>query len=202
MTFTSPYSSSRREPTLPDYLEPGIGSRGSPRQAGAPSRLGTILLERRLITEGQLAEAILRQTRSGRRLGHVLLDMGCATEDASLDALGAQLDVATTRLNAGTVNRAAIASVPEQLARKHTAFPINKIGTTLVVAMGTPKNLIALDDLRIASRCEIQAVLALEDEITVAIDDHYPQQRMPTMKKHSQTERKTPIKKKAVWGSR
>lgn len=203
MTFATLFPSSRREPTLPDYLEPVIDLKQL-RQVGAPSRLGTMLLEGNLITEEQLAAAILRQRRTGRRLGHVLIDMGCATRDAILAALGAQLNVATTRVNARTAHQGAISALPEQVARTHTAFPIIKAGTTLVVAMGTPNSLIAIDDLRLASRCEIQAVLALEDEITAAIDGSYPQKQkmMPIMKKQSQADRKTPIKKKAVWGSR
>jgi type IV pilus assembly protein PilB len=135
--------------------------------------LGNILLERKLISDEQLTAAIARQKRTGRRLGHVLVDMGLATPDEILAALGAQLNVRTTRVNAYTVQPDAVSALPEKVARKHTAFPITRIGSTLVVAIATPKDLNALDDLRFASGCEIQTTLALEDEINAALDCYY-----------------------------
>src|SRR6266699_2826822 len=60
-----------------------------PRHAPPPraSALGELLLERELITKDQLAAAISHQRLSGRRLGQVLIDLGCTTPDAVLGAL-------------------------------------------------------------------------------------------------------------------
>jgi type IV pilus assembly protein PilB len=160
---------------------PDIQAGPAPELQGGPIALGKILLDQNIITEEQLNAAIARQKRTGRRLGHVLVDMGLATPDAVLAALGSQLNVATTRVNAHTVNPDALSSLPEKVARKHTAFPVLKAGTTLVVAIATPKDLIALDDLRFASGCEIQTVLALEDEISAALDRYYRDEWLPTL---------------------
>ncbi len=164
--------SPRLEPAAPDALES---------KRGTAQSLGKILIERDLITNDQLNAAIARQKKTGRRLGHVLVDMGFATADAILAALGAQLNVSTTRVNAYTVNPQAISALPEKVARKHTAFPIARVGQALVVAIATPKDMIALDDLRFASGCEIQTVLALEDEITAAIDRYYRDEWLPNV---------------------
>jgi type IV pilus assembly protein PilB len=139
----------------------------------APATLGRILRDRGLITEEQLDAAIARQKRSGKRLGQILVDLGYATADSILAALSEQLNVPTTRVNAFTVNTEAIGALPEKVARKHQAFPLMKVGATLVVAIATPKDIIALDDLRFASGCEIQMMLALESEISSAIDRYY-----------------------------
>jgi type IV pilus assembly protein PilB len=48
------------------------------------------------------------------------------------------------------------------------------------VALASPKDLIALDDLRFASGCEVQTVLALEEEILTAIDRYYGDEWLPT----------------------
>ena len=138
-----------------------------------PATLGRILRDRGLITEEQLDAAIGRQKRSGKRLGELLVDLGYATADSILAALSEQLNVPTTRVNAFTVNTEAIGALPEKVARKHQAFPLMKVGATLVVAIATPKDIIALDDLRFASGCEIQVMLALESEISSAIDRYY-----------------------------
>ena len=140
---------------------------------GKPPALGQILLERKLVTEEQLAQAMDRQQRTRRRLGRVLVEMGFATPEAVLEALSAQLGVPSTRVNSYTVNAEAVQCLPEKVARKHTAFPLLKVGSTLVVAVASPKDLHALDDLRFAAGCGIQTMVAMETEIQAALDKYY-----------------------------
>ena len=148
-------------------------------RTGGPTALGALLRDRGLLTEEQLEAAIARQRKTGRRLGHVLVELGFVTPEAVLEALSQQLGVATSRINAHTVNTAALKSLPEKVARRHTAFPLQRIGSTLVVALASPRDLTALDDLRFASGCEIRTVLALEEEILTAINRYYRDEWMP-----------------------
>jgi type IV pilus assembly protein PilB len=141
--------------------------------------LGRLLLDRGLISAEQLEAAIAHQQRSGARLGQSLVDLGCIAPDALLGVLSEQLNVGTTRVNANTVSADAIHALPEKVARKHTAFPLAKIGTTLVVALATPKDLNVLDDLRFAAGCEIQILLGLDSEINAAIDRYYRDEWLP-----------------------
>ncbi|HVD93763.1 MAG TPA: ATPase, T2SS/T4P/T4SS family, partial [Vicinamibacterales bacterium] len=119
--------------------------------------------------------ALEQQRSSGRRLGQVLIDLGFTTPDAVLGALSVQLGVAATRLNGFTISRAAVQALPEKVARKHMAVPLQKVGTMLQVAIASPTDLTALDDLRFASGCQIQTLVALEDEIMPALDRFYAQ---------------------------
>jgi type IV pilus assembly protein PilB len=148
----------------------------APRRLG-PARnsvaLGEVLLGRSLITDEQLQAAIEQQRTSGRRLGQVLIDLGFTTADAVLGALSIQLGVPATRLNGFTVSRAAVAALPEKVARGHLAVPLQKMGVMLQVAIASPNDLTALDDLRFASGCQIQTFVALEDEIAAAIERFY-----------------------------
>lgn len=137
--------------------------------------LGEVLLERQLITREQLTIAVEHHRNSGRRLGRVLIDLGFTTPDAVLGALSLQLGVAATRLNGFTISPAAVQALPEKVARKHMAVPLQKLGTMLQVAIASPTDLTALDDLRFASGCQIQTLVALEDEIMPALDRFYAQ---------------------------
>ena len=152
-----------------------------PAQQPSHSRpaLGAILRERDLITEDQLKAAIEQQKKTTRRLGQVLIDMGATTQDAVLGALSIQLGLPGIRINAYTVDAEAIGALPEKVARRHGAFPISKVGTTLTVAVATPQDLEATDDLRFASGCEIRTVVALEDEIAGALDRYYQTDGIP-----------------------
>jgi len=156
-----------------------------PRPVGAPARrsaptpgstaLGEVLLARDLITPDQLRIAIEHQRTSDRRLGQLLIDLGFTTADAVLGALSIQLGVPATRLNGFTVSASAVQALPEKLARKHLAVPLQKIGVMLQVAIASPNDLAALDDLRFATGCQIQTFVALEDEIAAAVDRFYGQ---------------------------
>ena len=154
-------------------------ARDVPRSIEGPKALGALLRDRGLLTESQLQAGILRQQQSGRRLGHVLVELGLVTAEAVLEALSLQMGVPTVRINAFTVNTDALSALPEKVARRHTAFPLQKVGTTLMVALASPKDLSALDDLRFACGCEIQTVLALEHEIVTAIDRYYSDEWVP-----------------------
>ena len=49
--------------------------------------LGEVLVEERLISREQLADAIKRQRETGRPIGKILLEMGALTEDALVEAV-------------------------------------------------------------------------------------------------------------------
>ena len=138
-----------------------------------PTALGGMLRDRGLVTDDQLSAAVARQKKTGRRLGQILVELGFVTPEAVLEALSQQLGVPTVRVNAHTVQPDAIGTLPEKVARRHMAFPLQKVGTTLVVALATPKDLNALDDIRFAAGCEVQTVLALEEEIVSALNRYY-----------------------------
>src|SRR5438094_1128673 len=180
MALAFDISSSPRKPALASLT----ARRPAPPTPARHAALGAILLERHLITEEQLNAAIDQQKRNGRRLGQVLIDMAATTQDAVLGALSVQLGLPAIRINAYTVDVAAIAALPEKIARRHGAFPISKVGTTLTVAVATPQDLEASDDLRFASGCEIRTVVALEDEIATALDRYYKGSGIPHQLAH------------------
>jgi type IV pilus assembly protein PilB len=135
--------------------------------------LGEILVERKALTEEQLREAMTRQQRSRKRLGEILMELGFASPDAVLDGLSAQLGVPPTRVNSYTVTPEALTCLSEKVARKYTAVPLLKVGSTLIVATANPRDLQALDDLKFAAGCEVQTMIALESEIQQALATFY-----------------------------
>jgi type IV pilus assembly protein PilB len=143
--------------------------RGTP----GPTAIGGMLRDRGLVDDHQLSIAVARQKKTGRRLGQILVELGFVTPESVLEALSQQLGVPTVRVNAHTVQPEAVGALPEKVARRHLAFPMQKVGTTLVVALATPKDLYALDDIRFATGCEVQIVLALEEEIQSALNRYY-----------------------------
>ena len=56
-------------------------------------RLGDLLVQQKLISQEQLAEALEKQKLSGRKLGRVLVENGFVTEEETSAAIAQQLQI-------------------------------------------------------------------------------------------------------------
>ncbi len=133
--------------------------------------MGQILTSAGVVTDRQLLSALGYQ-REGRRqaLGGLLVDLGYTTEDAIAQALAAQLALPYVVLANESVDPAAVSVVPAHLARRHAAFPLRFHGHALSVAMANPLDLIALEDLRIATNKHIRPCVAARGDIANLIE--------------------------------
>ena len=137
-------------------------------------RLGDLLLEDNLITPEQLAEAVTEQRRAGQLLGATLMRLGMVTEEALVMCLQRQLGLKLIDLNEVIVDEQALTLVKEEVAKKYGAIPVEIEGrSTLIVAMGDPLNVAAIEDLRFHAGMFIQPVLARPTQITEAIERYY-----------------------------
>jgi len=137
-------------------------------------RLGDLLIEAKIITPQDLADAIAQQRKTGELLGATLMRMGLVTEDVLMRQLQLQLGLPLVDLSEMTADEQALALVREDLARKYLALPIELEGrSSLTVAMADPLNVAALEDLRFHSGMFIKPVLALPSSIVEAIERYY-----------------------------
>jgi type IV pilus assembly protein PilB len=63
--------------------------------------------------------------------------------------------------------------VPEELVRRHQAFPLARDGNVLYVAMADPSDVVALDDLRLATGCQVVPEVSSPEEVARAIQRWY-----------------------------
>ena len=137
-------------------------------------RLGEILRDEGLISEEQLQAALERQKTEKRlRIGEVLVAMGAVTAEDVAQAIWQQRQIPYVDLDNYALDPKVIELVPERIARAYLALPIFKIGNALTVAMADPFNLIAVDDLRSRTGCEIETVISTEDKIEKCLDHYY-----------------------------
>ncbi|OGP07159.1 MAG: hypothetical protein A3G39_08350 [Deltaproteobacteria bacterium RIFCSPLOWO2_12_FULL_43_16] len=136
-------------------------------------KIGEILVDAGLLTNAQIEEALNVSKRTGARLGRTLVNMGIVTEEGITQALAQQLGISSIPLAGIIIESQIIKLIPEILARKHKVIPIVKEGNSLKVAMFDPLNVLAMDDLKKASGCEILPLVATESEIQKAIDQYY-----------------------------
>ncbi|MGQ9523395.1 MAG: type II secretion system ATPase GspE [Armatimonadota bacterium] len=141
--------------------------------SGKKGRLGEILIERGLITEEQLHEALEQQKRSGELIGQVLINLGYVQERDVLEALGEQLGLPVVTLTEHSVDPVALGQVPSEFAMRHQLIPLRSDDHTITVAMANPLDVQPLDDLRLVTGCEIKPAIASPSEIKRAIEQFY-----------------------------
>jgi type IV pilus assembly protein PilB len=141
--------------------------------AEAGQRLGQLLMRAGIITERQLTDALEVHKATGSPLGRVLVDLGYATQGAILSVMAKQIGIPYVDFGEKRPEATAIALVPKDLAMRYTLMPVELVDDQLVVAMADPQNVLALDDLRIITGCEIKPAISTKDDILSAIEEYY-----------------------------
>ena len=136
-------------------------------------RLGEILVQQKLLTETQLQSALEEQKRSGRRLGRVFIEQGFISEEQISRALARQLGAAYIDLKHYSIQREAVARLPETQARRFRAMVLEDQGATYKVAMADPTDLTAYDEIVRVLKRDIDLAVVTETELLRAIDRSY-----------------------------
>ncbi|MDF1564938.1 MAG: general secretion pathway protein GspE [Deltaproteobacteria bacterium] len=138
-------------------------------------QLGQLLLRAKVVTEAQLETALAEQEKWGGKLGQILVRMGYLSEDLLTKALSKQLGIPRVDLDQSTPSPNALRKVKVDVAEGYAVLPLElrDEGKTLLVAMSDPQNIRALDELRAATGCRIDALLAGETEIRKKIGLSY-----------------------------
>lgn len=136
-------------------------------------RIGELMVKAGLITMDQLAQAVEAQKKEGGRIGQILVKMGYLSEKELVDFLSRQFRIRSVALNDVAIPPDLIKLVPGRLAKKFLMIPIQRVGSTLTIAMSDPTNMVALDDVKFMTGYNIQPVLAPESSVVEAIKRHY-----------------------------
>lgn len=136
-------------------------------------RLGDMLLELGLITEGQLKEALDYQAKEKERLGTTLVKHHYITEGQLIDALRMQLGIDYIDLTRVDISPEMSRFVPKNLAKKMTIVPVRISKDQLYLAMADPLNFMAIEEAQHTSKKKIVPMIASEPAVKRAINILY-----------------------------
>jgi type IV pilus assembly protein PilB len=139
------------------------------------NRLGELLVRNKLIDEKQLAKALEEQTTTGGRLGASLVKLGYLKEEDLAAFLSRQYGVPSINLNEFEIDDTVIKLIPAEVVQKYQLIPVNRAGSTLIVAMADPSNIFAIDDIKFMTGYNVEIVVAAEACIKQAVDKYYDQ---------------------------
>ncbi len=143
-------------------------------KSGRKKHLGSILVDRKVISQEDLQEALMAQKGTSVRIGQILIKKGMATEEDILHGLGEHYDIEChTHLDFQDPDNI-FGTIPVHFLKRNkiTPFAINR--NTIQVAVVDPLNIQPLDDLQMLfPDYDFEAVLTLENEITRIINTHF-----------------------------
>ena len=138
-------------------------------------RIGELLVRENLLSQEQLAKAKDEARRSGQRLGAQISKLGFLQESELSEFIAKQYGVPAIDLDEFEVDSAVIKLIPEEVATKHQVLPVNRAGSTLIIATADPSNIFAIDDIKFLTGYNVEVVVANEDALKRAIDRYYDQ---------------------------
>ncbi len=140
-------------------------------QPGVRTRLGSLLVDSGVLSGGDLAAALDRQSEQpGTRLGVILREMGVISEDDLTQGLATLHGLDVVEVELLTIDRDVARMVPRAMAQRLGILAYQRTGNTLRVAIADPVDVVALDDLRaIFGRLSLDIAVAAPSAISRAL---------------------------------
>jgi type IV pilus assembly protein PilB len=139
--------------------------------------LGRVLIKMGKLTKEQADEALEIQRQKRGPLGQILIDLGYITDQDLVLALAAQVGMDILEVDRLEVADDIIAKIPAQMATTYKVVPIDydKAANLLTVAIASPDNFRATDDLKTLMGYTVRAVVAKPEVIDRALAAYYGQ---------------------------
>ncbi|MCK5566172.1 MAG: Flp pilus assembly complex ATPase component TadA [Planctomycetes bacterium] len=141
--------------------------------------LGRILIKMGVLTRAKVHECLKVQKKRGDvKLGQVCLDLGLVTEEQLRIALAGQRGLEYVDLNTIAIPDDVLEQISAQIADTYRIIPIeyNKSRNELTVAVDSPDNFRATDDLRTLTGLEIKAKVTEPEAVDSALEKYYKQE--------------------------
>ena len=150
----------------------------------AGKKLQDMLLEERMVTEGQLSDAQSEMAKSGGSLGGVLVRLGYINEEVLGYFIAMQHGVEFVEL--GTPSKELLKAVSKDVAARYQAVPVARTPQSLTMAVadpGDPALFRLREDLLLDSRTELLYAVATETAIKEVLKRDYGVGEAPSPEK-------------------
>lgn len=147
----------------------------------AKEKFTDYLIHNKLISKEDLEKVLSAQKEKGGSLVELFVKLGIMQEAQIISILSGYLSVPPMRVINLNITKEILDLIPEKLASSLQVMPIGKIGNSITVAMSDPLNILAIDDLKKITGCEINPVIAPFSEMKEAIAAHYSRQPLTSL---------------------
>ena len=140
-------------------------------------KLGRVLTKLKVVTREQVHEALaIQKGRTNKvKIGEILKELGYCSQIDIDRALAGQAGMEYVDLSGIELDEETIGSIPAENAKAYQCVPIeyDPKSRNLKVALKSPQNFQAVDDLRLLMGAQVEAVVASPDSIDALLDKHF-----------------------------
>ncbi|MBC8018890.1 MAG: hypothetical protein H7X83_10285, partial [Verrucomicrobia bacterium] len=137
-------------------------------------KLGELLLQEKMVTLGQLEEALKNQMIYGIKLGSSLIEMGYVDEEVLARLLSTKLGVPCVgRKELAAVSKDLLRDFPRHLVEAHHVVPLKLEGNRLSLAMTDPTDFKAIEEIGFVTGHVVLPYIAPDVQIAWALSTYY-----------------------------
>lgn len=138
-------------------------------------RLGELLLEENLVTEGQIQKALEEQQKTGEPLGRILVRLGIITEDALFYFIAIQFGMEYVDISNIEIEPDVINVIKKEIAEELNIIPIESTNNKIVFATSEPDEhlIIKLKERAVLPTDKIKFVVTSESNMRNALSRYY-----------------------------
>jgi hypothetical protein len=137
-------------------------------------RIGDLLLQEKLITPGQLEEALKYQVIFGGKLGTNLIEMAAVGDFEIAWALSKKFGLpAASREELAHIPPPVIQALPREIVEKFGVIPLRLAQRRLTLVVPDPSDLKVIDEIAFRTGFIIQSVVAPEVSMALALEKYY-----------------------------
>ena len=143
-------------------------------------RFGRVLTKLRKLSREKVHEAlqiqkIARKKGDKKKIGEVMIELGLITEKDVLETLAGQSGLLFIDLPVDAIPDSAVEALPVETATTYGIAPVayEENSKTITIALKSPDNFRAVDDLRLLMGFKVNAVVALPEQVDAVIKEKY-----------------------------
>jgi type IV pilus assembly protein PilB len=140
-------------------------------RSGVKRRIGEVIVQLGFAEREVVEKVVELGRRDGMPLGQALIEAGVVNSSQLAQALAERNGLDYVDLNVFDVDKGAAAMIDGEKARRYRTVPIAFLADhTLLVATADPANLLALDDITMATGYEVRRAVASPEHIDALIE--------------------------------
>src|SRR5215207_9479837 len=152
--------------TAPAGIRPMPGITPPTQRTGTKRRIGDVIVQLGFAERKVVEEAVERGRAQGLALGQALIGLGVVNSTQLARALAERNGLDFVDLNQFEVDKRASSLIDSGKARRYQTIPISFLGEqTVLVATADPANVLALDDIAMATGYEVRRAVASPEDI-------------------------------------
>ncbi len=138
-------------------------------------RLGRVLTKLKKVTRDQVHEALQLQKTRKEPIGKLLVGLGYINDSDVMAGLAGQAGMRMVNLDEIDIPAAAIEALPAETANTYQVVPLafDEASRSITIAMKSPDNFRAVDDLRLLMGFTVEAVVAPAEQIDEVLATRY-----------------------------